>query len=128
MASLITYIVAHFASFLIQASNIFSSVENYDIKSGQLLIKHRYPQAKPAITASVDISLVRETLKTSVLQVGAWVNVVGYVMIEKPSPNPLRVESAIVKVQAIMLWDTVALNLDEYQSAVQARQNAGTTG
>jgi hypothetical protein len=128
MASLITYIIAHFTSFLIQASNFFSSVENYDIKSGQLLIKHRYPQGEPAITASVDVSLVRETLKTSVLQVGAWVNVVGYVMIEKPLPNPPRVDSATVKVQAIMLWDTVALNLDEYQSAVQARKNTGTTG
>jgi short-subunit dehydrogenase len=107
---------------------LLHSVEKYDIKTDQLLLKHNYPHTGPTITASVNINLVRETLKNTVLQVGAWVNVVGYVMDAKLTPKSTRDETVTVKVQAIMLWDTVALNLQEYESAVQARRDAGTTG
>jgi hypothetical protein len=75
---------------------------------------------------------VRETLKNTVLQVGAWVNVVGYVMNEKPIAKAgARDEggsNVTAKVQAIMLWDTLTVNLEEYEQAVQARKGAGTTG
>ncbi|TID20892.1 hypothetical protein E6O75_ATG05657 [Venturia nashicola] len=102
-------------------------VEQYDIKMDELLLKHQYPHQGSKIIASVNISLVRETLKPTVLQSGAWVNVVGYVQNEtfvSKSSN----DETIVKVQAIMLWDSVALNLAEYEKAVQARKDAETTG
>lgn len=102
------------------------SVEHYDIKTDELLLKHQYPHQGPNITASVKISLVREALKPSVLQNGAWVNVVGYVQNENLHTKAPH-GHVTVKVQAIMLWDTVALNVAEYEKAVQARKDAGTT-
>lgn len=54
-------------------------------------------------------------------------NVVGYVENENSLTKTPRGDVK-VKLQAIMLWDTVALNLAEYEKAVQARKDAGTTG
>ncbi|QDS72195.1 hypothetical protein FKW77_005035 [Venturia effusa] len=102
-------------------------VEKYDIKTDELILKHRYPSQGPTITADVNISLVRETVKSPVLQSGAWVNVVGYIQNQHAFPQAGS-GNVTVKVQAIMLWDTVALNLAEYEKAVQARKDAGTTG
>jgi vacuolar-type H+-ATPase subunit D/Vma8 len=74
---------------------------------------------------------VRETLNRAVLQVGAWVNVVGYIMNGKSVAEAVEVdtrdESVMVKVQAIMLWDAVAIDLEQYEQAVQARKDAVTT-
>lgn len=106
---------------------IVPSVEEYDIKTDELLLQHKYPPQGPKVTASVNISLVRENIKSSVLQSGAWVNVVGYVQNENPLTKTPRGD-VTVQIQAIMLWDTVALNLAEYEKAVQARKDAGTTG
>ncbi|KAE9965547.1 hypothetical protein BLS_007537 [Venturia inaequalis] len=102
-------------------------VDQYDIKTDELLLQHQYPHRGPKITASVNISLVRETLKSAVLQSGAWVNVVGYVQ-NGTSFAQTSYANVTVPVQAIMLLDTVALNLAEYEKAVQARKDAGTTG
>lgn len=106
---------------------IVPSVEDYNIKTDELLLQHKSPPQGPKITASVNISLVRESIKSSVLQSGAWVNVVGYVENENSLTKTPRGDVK-VKLQAIMLWDTVALNLAEYEKAVQARKDAGTTG
>lgn len=74
---------------------------------------------------------MRETLNSAVLQVGAWVNVVGYVMNGKSLAEAEEVdrldESVIVKVQAIMLWDAVAIDLEQYEQAVRARKDAVAT-
>jgi hypothetical protein len=74
---------------------------------------------------------VRETLNRAVLQVGAWVNVVGYVMngksVAEAEEVDARDDSVMVKVQAIMLWDAVAIDLEQYEQAVQARKDAMAT-
>ena len=78
------------------------------------------------MTAAVDIGIPLETLKTPNLQLGEWVNVIGYVHAE---PKPLRANGAsislqntkAVPVQAIMVWSAGSLKIDAYEQAAVAK-------
>jgi hypothetical protein len=105
------------------------------VRSGHLLLKHNYPLSAPKVTASVDLSHVLENLQGTALQVGVWVNVVGYVMNGESTTSKATekrgardADTGNVRVQAIMIWEAVAINIDEYEKAVQARKDLGTTG
>jgi hypothetical protein len=85
----------------------------------------------------VNVDIVLETLKSAVLEVDAWVNVIGYVTSKKPlvkfsgeveeeqSSEPV---ANVTYVQAIVLWEAVAVKLDAYEKALQGRIWLGTTG
>ncbi|KAF2488974.1 hypothetical protein BU16DRAFT_532018 [Lophium mytilinum] len=98
-------------------------VQEYTVSTGTLLLTHNHPPSSPtpATTARVNIDHVLETLKsTEVLQVGAWVNVIGYI-----TARPSRSAGDALReshVQAIVLWSAGSLNLEEYERAVEQRK------
>lgn len=86
------------------------------------MLVHQYPKRwKTAPRALVDINPILDTVKFQDLEVGAWINVVGYV-----SSSSQTEASARSSVQAVMIWSAGIINLDEYESALAARQKTGS--
>ncbi len=112
------------------------------------MLKHRYPALADdhnrtvptgvAVTARVNIEHVLESVKSEDLQVGAWVNVVGYVQRAPRSRSRSRRPAGTAagiggagsgirrgsKVQAVMLWSAGAVKLDAYERAVEMRKQS----
>lgn len=86
------------------------------------MLVHHYPKRwKSAPRVLVDVIPILDMVKFQLLEVGEWVNVVGYV-----SPPPQAEASAVPFVQAVMIWSAGIINLDEYESALAARQKTGS--
>ncbi|KAF2006042.1 hypothetical protein P154DRAFT_423333 [Amniculicola lignicola CBS 123094] len=91
-------------------------IEEYHVATGRLRLKHDYPSSLPPPTfVFVDVEHVLETVKHTDLDVGAWINVIGYVERRKEQG---------VFVQAITIWNAGNVDLDAYQKAVEARKRA----
>jgi len=113
-------------------------VVDYNEQNGCLTVEHRYPRVVtgPAcISAVVDLGLVLETTRCSLLQTGSWVNVVGYVQsvatvkrrISSAKANrQSNVETSLPKVQAVLIWDAGAVQLDKYEETI--KQYLAVTG
>ncbi|KAG8529421.1 uncharacterized protein KY384_006058 [Bacidia gigantensis] len=114
-------------------------VTAYKTESGVLRLQHSYPSSQSrTIVALVDVNLVLENSKREDLEIGSWVNVIGYV--EKTTkekeaahntsdererklnsdPNRNRMIDEI-SVQAVMLWNAGALKITEYEKALEQR-------
>ena len=60
------------------------------------------------------------------LEVGEWLNVVGYI---RKEPRPVRVDkvstkpqkTTVVKVQALIVWSAGSLKIDAYEQAAIAK-------
>lgn len=65
----------------------------------------------------VDVTVIVETMKREDLEVGAWVNVVGYVQKSRGKGTG----SVRVLVQAVTVWSAVAVRLGEYEKALAGR-------
>ena len=85
------------------------------------------------VTACVDVNLVLENLKREDMQVGAWLNVVGYVEGVGKTESQGRSKDGVmnggqevmrVKVKAVMLWSAGALDLGKYERALEGRLGA----
>ena len=90
---------------------------------------------RSAIIAIADVNLVLETTKRQDLEVGAWVNVIGYIQDsaeaaarEEPAQEAkiaigsgLPEQRTCVPIQVIMLWNAGAIDLTEYEKAVTQR-------
>ncbi|KAF1917568.1 CST complex subunit Ten1 [Ampelomyces quisqualis] len=87
-------------------------VDNYDVKGGALRLKHQYPASSPLSTVHVNIVHVLERLKRHELDVGTWLNVIGYVG---------RHERALF-VQAVAVWDAGDVDVEAYEKAVDERK------
>jgi hypothetical protein len=92
------------------------SVDDYVVATATLRLRHAYPASDPPKVANVNIDHVLQTIKHTDLQVGAWINVIGYV--------ERRKERGIF-VQAIVVWGAGNLNLDAYEKAAKARKESG---
>ncbi|KAF2087725.1 hypothetical protein K490DRAFT_41205 [Saccharata proteae CBS 121410] len=103
-------------------------VETYDTRTGTLIMKHFFPKSAPLIFAYVDINLVLETIKSSDMQVGAWVNVIGCITSSTDiiAENGKKVEAKSnhekVHVQSTILWPAGELQLDVYEKAMEKRK------
>ena len=109
-------------------------VTSYDTGKGLLELQHAHP-APPdcSVAAHVDINLLLENTKRENLEVGAWVNIVGYVQnLKHPQPRIKAFREAqevgssqsvhtIVQIQAIMLWSAGGIKINEYEKAVTQR-------
>ena len=102
-----------------------SSVSKYDVSTGCLILEHNYPLGgtEPAII-NVDINLLLEAVKAVDLQVGALLNVLGYVR-KRPS-TAIRTRSASgplerksVDVEAVMIWSAGAVRIGEYERVLR---------
>ncbi|KAL1627414.1 hypothetical protein SLS54_002339 [Diplodia seriata] len=102
-------------------------VDSYDARTGTLILKHAYP-TKPSVIARVNIDHVLESVKCTDLEVGAWLNIVGYVRSPPPNRRSQMAQKKNVAdgvyVQAIMLWTAGDIKLDNYEKAVDARKKA----
>ena len=117
-------------------------VTRYSISTGVLELQH-VSQLSPArtIVALVDVNVILESLKREDLEVGAWVNVVGYVeellkdgkrqqgqeqgkaILVKKNGNSAREgpRAMMVRVHAVMLWSAGAVKIGEYEKVLEAR-------
>lgn len=86
------------------------------------MLVHHYPKRwKIAPKVLVDVNPILDMVKFQDLEIGAWINVVGYI-----SPPSRTESSALPCVQAIMIWSAGIINMDEYESALAARQKTGS--
>jgi uncharacterized protein YbgA (DUF1722 family) len=90
------------------------------VQTATLRLKHNYPAADIAAVANVDIVHVLERIKSREMDVGTWINVIGYVErhVERSKKNE-------VFVQAIAVWDAGNVDVSAYEKAVQAKKAAG---
>lgn len=117
-------------------------VMRYSISTGVLELQHVYQlsPARPTV-ALVDINVILESLKREDMQVGAWVNVVGYVedilkdgkreqgqeqgkaILVKQNGNCAREapRAMMVRVHAVMLWSAGAVKIGEYEKVLEER-------
>jgi hypothetical protein len=89
------------------------SVDDYVLPTATLRLKHNYPAAGTAEIANVDLVHVLERIKSHEVDVGSWINVIGYVE---------RRKERGVFVQAIAVWSAGNIDLDAYEKAVEARK------
>jgi len=94
---------------------LLGSVEQYVVSTATLRLKHNYPSSSATKIANVNIEHVLESIRRTEVDVGSWINVIGYV--------ERRNEKGIF-VQAIAVWSAGNVNLDAYQKAVEARKEA----
>lgn len=99
----------------------------HDVKQGRLALEHNFSLSsrdssgssrKPA-TVLVDIYHVLDAIKADALQVGAWLNVFGYVRSEaqeaKENEDGLTND---VYVQAVMISEAGAIRVAEYEQSI----------
>lgn len=86
------------------------------MQTATLRLKHEHLPASRTKRANVDIEHVLETMKRDEVDVGTWINVIGYV--------EQRKEKGIF-VQAIALWNAGNVDLVAYVDAVEKRKAAG---
>lgn len=103
---------------------MYGSVIGYDKKSAILSLKHNFPLGSSE-TALVNITLVLPTIKSHETQVGEWVNVIGYIETESSHcAGHLKHSRGNVAVQALLLWSSGPLQLDEYEKSLKAQKCA----
>lgn len=78
-------------------------------------LKHDFPACSPPMIANVDVVHVLERIKRQELDVGSWINVMGYVERRKEKG---------VFVQAVAIWDAGNVDLIAYEKAVVKRKEA----
>ncbi|PGG97695.1 hypothetical protein GX51_07206 [Blastomyces parvus] len=123
-------------------------VSSYNPSTGHLTLEHNYPirsrppsaPAPPSI--AVDINLLLESLTATDIQVGAWLNVLGYIRERRPSPpnnqnnynnnkeSPAAtaatgaVGTRSIYIEAVMVFSADAVQLGEYERVLQDWQEA----
>ncbi|KAJ3526279.1 hypothetical protein NM208_g11269 [Fusarium decemcellulare] len=101
-------------------------VTSYSTSSACLSLGHLYPKDSN-VTALVDVSLLLETLTSEQTRVGEYVNVIGYITAKKRLRDmkpPCR-ETVQVAVQALVLWSTGPMNLQEYEKVLDPHKSGG---
>ncbi|KAG9851059.1 hypothetical protein KCU98_g2630, partial [Aureobasidium melanogenum] len=88
-------------------------VNQYHEPTASLFVFHNFP-SQNHYTAQVDISQLLDTFDRQNLQIGAWLNVIGYITPSSSRSRP--------KVQAITVWSAGAINLQQYETALILRQ------
>ena len=76
------------------------------------------------MVAQVDIELLLETLKREDIQIGEWVNVIGYIQQAVEGEGKTAAagkDSTQIRIQAIMLWSAGRINLREYEKALAGK-------
>lgn len=109
---------------------VLACVHEYLIDSATLVLKGEYTTASShEPTAFARIDNVLESIKGEVLQVGAWVNIVGYVRpnTQVPPASKKRERSSkalkVPTVEVLMIWSAGSINLMKYRSAILSTQS-----
>ncbi|KAH7412334.1 CST complex subunit Ten1 [Phaeosphaeria sp. MPI-PUGE-AT-0046c] len=88
-------------------------VDDYVVHTATVRLKHAHPTSSPSVVANVNVDHVLETLKYRTLDVGTWLNVIGYV--------DRRKEKGVF-VQAVTVWDAGDVDVEGYERAVEKRK------
>lgn len=117
-----------------------SSVLKYNTSSGNLLLEHKCvfndtqtiggePPSQCTFSVVVNVNLLLDTLTWSELEVGAWLNVLGYVRdipcMDEESKKALKgLKSVAVGryVEAVMVFPAGAIHIDEYERVLKDSQ------
>lgn len=105
-------------------------MHEYRGETATLVLKSEFTQR---VTVHVNIQHILETARRDLLEVGAWLNIVGYV-VKPPSiedkqkalsskGKQKRAKRKMPVVEATMFWSAGAIKLDSYQSAVRSYQS-----
>lgn len=96
-------------------------VQDYDEDTALLTVEHKYPPGVRSryCEALVDVRLVLETVERAVLQKGAWVNVVGYVLFVERRDHKAKAAIGVPMVQALLMWDAGAVRVDQYEQVLR---------
>ncbi|KAL1988152.1 hypothetical protein VTN96DRAFT_682 [Rasamsonia emersonii] len=112
-------------------------VSRYDISTGRLILEHKPAAASaasatttpiPTTTVPVDINHLLETIKAEDLQVGAWLNVIGYVREDeekrhsKDDDERKKDQTPAIYVEAVMVFSAGAVNVGEYERILRDAQ------
>jgi len=115
-------------------------VHAYYGETAQLLLRNQYPATTPDVpSALVSIGDLLSNGQRHLLEVGAWLNIIGNVrgasILNPPAANLANASSATsalqstaVVVDATMIWSAGVVKLEKYETAVQQYQrplNAG---
>ena len=95
------------------AELMYCSVDDYTVKEATLRLKHNYPLSDTPKSVHVNIEHVLESIGRHEVDVGSWINVIGYIE---------RSKSGGVHVQAIAVWNAGDVDLDAYQRAIEKRK------
>ncbi|EMF14002.1 uncharacterized protein SEPMUDRAFT_61946 [Sphaerulina musiva SO2202] len=118
---------------------VLGCVHAYHIASATLVLKLEYPSKSsnsrnpktlPVPTVLANIDNVLEAVNHDLLQVGSWLNVVGYVRKPQNLSGRRRRRDVIPLMDVLLIWSAGAIKLDDYQSAVRSYQETllpGTT-
>ncbi|KAF1808414.1 hypothetical protein P152DRAFT_385522, partial [Eremomyces bilateralis CBS 781.70] len=91
-----------------------SCVQSYDPAKGLILGHNCQSRLGAQVSAVVEISHLLPDISPQLLQVGEWVNVIGYVQ-ENPGNTSFKPEPQHVPIQAVMLWSAGAIDIAEYE-------------
>jgi hypothetical protein len=100
---------------ILSSDLIRDSVDQYVVQAATLRLKHNCPTSSPPVVANVNVEHVLERVKRHELDVGTWINVIGYVEQRKEKG---------VFVQAVAVWDAGDVDLEAYERAVECRKQA----
>lgn len=114
----------------IQDFSHIQSVKTYDISTRTLELDRPSPSTTSGTVADVDVEHVLETIKREEMEVGAWINVMGYVMDDRGRANAANTRASRrekdisnhVRVQAISVWSAGDVDVEAYEKAVRERQ------
>ncbi|KAL1792656.1 hypothetical protein ACET3X_009163 [Alternaria dauci] len=88
-------------------------IDEYVTETATLRLKHNYPISNPPVIANLNVQHVLERIKYLDVDIGTWLNVVGYVE---------RTKEQGVFVQAVTVWSAGNVDLKAYEKAVEARK------
>ncbi|KAK4503752.1 hypothetical protein PRZ48_004667 [Zasmidium cellare] len=108
-------------------------VQTYQGESATLLLSGSHAISSRATRlVHVNIEELLPSVNHELLQVGAWLNIVGYTRKAEPATSSLASKSGkharrsnrlrTTVVDAIMIWTAGAIKLDDYSSAVRSYQ------
>ena len=100
---------------------LICSVTSYSTAAGTLTLRDEAGGAA-GVKVLVDVRLVLESLGAEQTRVGEWVNVIGYITAPPATPvvEPKACDSQAVHVQALILWSTGPLHIQQYRASAEA--------
>ena len=104
-------------------------MDAYETKTATLLLKDRFAGSSDAASVAVSVINIVDALNVELTQVGAWINVIGYVK-TLDSPRPVVSAKGLIatdlvlvpEVDAVMIWSAEAVKLDAYEAAIRDLQ------
>jgi hypothetical protein len=118
-------------------------VSKYDVSRGILILEHNYASGQSLSSSNrrkveVDINLLLAGLKYTDVQVGAWLNVLGYVRhrsaleteteLEKTGDRPRRRDARqsvpAIYIDAVMMLSAGSIRVGEYERVLTDAQEA----